>query len=734
MIGDTLQIPGSISQRVGIDNPDMVLAAPVIRPQYDRGATDETPSPLLLPSRRAITTGTLQPLRQLHVNQQHIKSTLQPTGINLSGLNDKLGFHVPARETITPRGSDDEGEDSSTMRRMRKDGKKMSNSRTRRNARSLCIEERARGRSYRQVAPRKALSALPAALPPANSGTASPSERRGRSRDIKPCSRFPESNARLPGPIVIKEDNASGGSDTAAEGEDVGAIETATVEDMLALKETPRRPANRQKLRSYNGLVHRSSNSRLSGTKSLRLTTCSPVQSRQLHRSAQVVQARSRVLSSPCSIDNLVSELVTEPRPSLPSTKSPKCIDSKKNRDISAKSQATLVPPKPVRALSQKSCPTIVKHIANIFAPASPVSSQSELPTEVDGPNSTDVHIPKLPRRTASISLKRIQDQDLENIMGSSIVRIPSPITSPRAVDSDQSSKVTSDSDSDEQGADSGLETPSVPVQRHGPFHWLRHAVPLRKNPLLEARALFQTRQPSSPRPWRSVSYQVLSRGAPGQSSDDSLSRGFLKRSRTSSSATEGGDQKRHYTRWDGVKTPITKEDHPVHWAVLQRKHQQDLRKQASKQSLKHGLISPTSGSPGSNMLSPQPIGLHVHLPYAELDPLHLEAPLRPPRVVSATSLNCNTVNTPSRPMSYRHESSPALTTRHSTTTTPGDFLRLSLSHESLPTASQASLAGSFDSKVAYKACKGEAGYVNFDKVLGLHNHATHQGGVLPQD
>jgi hypothetical protein len=35
---------------------------------------------------------------------------------------------------------------------------------------------------------------------------------------------------------------------------------------------------------------------------------------------------------------------------------------------------------------------------------------------------------------------------------------------------------------------------------------------------------------------------------------------------------------------------------------------------------------------------------------------------------------------------------------------------------------------------LAYNACKGEAGYVNFDKVLGLDNHAAHEGVVALQD
>ncbi|KAJ9109120.1 hypothetical protein QFC21_000448 [Naganishia friedmannii] len=730
LIMDTLQVPGSLASKVRADKRDRGLMAPVLRPQIDGSTIDDIPSPLLLPPRRAMTTGTIQPLRQLHVNQQQHESNAVQTGIDLSGLNDKLGFHAPTRETRTPRGSDDECEFMLTIGRGRRNSKKLSSSHTKRNARSLCIEERATGRASRLVTPRNAVSALPAM----DSGVISPSERRGRTRDVKPCSRSTESTARLPAPIVIKVQTASE-TDRLADDADLGAVATATVEDMLSINQKPSRPSSRLKHRTNNRLVHRTSNNRLSGTKSPRLTSCSPVQPRS---PARPIQSQSRALCSPYSIDDLIGELVTESRPTLASSKLAKDIKHKNDKKL--KTQTTLIPPKPVRALSQKSCPTIVKHVANIFAPSSPASSQAELATDVVGPETPEISMFKSPRRTASISLKRIQDQDLEQIMGSSIVRIPSPISPARAADTDLRAEVTSEQLSEpdlvEEGVLPVLEAPDVPVHRHAPLHWLRHAMPLRKNTSSEARAMFSAGQLASPRPLRAVSYHILSSGATQDASSSSLSKGFLKRSRTASSATEGGDQKRHYTRWDGVETPITREDHPVHWAMLQRKHQQTLREQGSKQSLKQAIIGgPRPHSPISSSQNPQPNTSRVYYSHDHPDTLNKAGAARSLRVVSLTSLAGQAFKTPALPVSHRHQSTPMpMAGRSSATTSPADFLRSSLSHESLLTASQASIARSFDSKLAYNACKGEAGYVDFDKVLGLDNHATHESVVALQD
>jgi hypothetical protein len=121
-----------------------------------------------------------------------------------------------------------------------------------------------------------------------------------------------------------------------------------------------------------------------------------------------------------------------------------------------------------------------------------------------------------------------------------------------------------------------------------GPLHWLREAVPKSAEVVPKARNLLQLASTKSPRAVRAASHQIIT-GFSGSNNpaekSGSSTRIVLKRGRTASTATEGGDQKRHYTRWDGVETRITEEDHPFHWAVLQRKH--ELRKQSSRQSLR---------------------------------------------------------------------------------------------------------------------------------------------------
>lgn len=300
----------------------------------------------------------------------------------------------------------------------------------------------------------------------------------------------------------------------------------------------------------------------------------------------------------------------------------------------------------------------------------------------------------------------------------------------------DLSAEGPSEADLVEEGVLPVLESPDVPDHHHhGPLQWLRHAMPSRKAATSEARVLLPVERLVHPRPLRASSHNILSGGVLQDASSGSLNKGLLKRSRTASSATEGGDQKRHYTRWDGVETPITKEHHPVHWAMLQRKHQHTLRKQGSKQSLKQAIIGPKPDSPVSSSPSPRLNTSRVHHSHGYLDTLDKAASLQPLRVVSLTSLAGQAVASPARPVTHRHKSTPMpMAARSSATTGPADFLRSSLSHESLLTASQASIAGSFDSKLAYNACKGEAGYVNFDKVLGLDNHAAHEGAVALQD
>ncbi|KAJ9110171.1 hypothetical protein QFC20_003023 [Naganishia adeliensis] len=702
------------------------LSSPVIRPQQDRFPTDEMPSPLSLPAQYA-NTPSAQPLKQVSVNQHHPRPTMKENGIGLSGLNDKLGFHVPARETITPRGSDDEGEDLLMFPRAGRNSRS-SNARTHtRNSRSLCIEEKARGRRKHQegetTAPpqRKAFSEQPFRV----AGLTSPSERRGRSRDIKPCSRSTEAEDRLPVPQATVQSHI-GDALGLDDDYDTGAFETATVETMLS-SERPFRPSSRLRLADDARVAHRASLPGSPGATSPRMLMRSTA--RPAQRYSRLAPRPSRNVSDQ-NQTKMVNGLVTENR-SATTGKTRSAKDQKKPNKTSNPMTTPLAPPKPFAALSEKSSATVVKDVTNVFAPPSPVHSIVEL-TDADSSAVSSVNGLQLPRRSASISLKRIQDQDLENILGSSAIRIPSPMTSPRMSVSEEAQYNRLYIPSEEI-VQVTVEPAISPQKNGGPLHRLRDALPTHKGALPKARALPKIANPGIPRPVRSLSHQILSNKTDSRVIEDtsgSLGRSILKRSRTASTATVGGDQKRVYTRWDGVETPITKEGHPVHWEMLQNRQQ--LREQGSKASPKHNLLG-RSRPPTSIPKSSTQLGTTVRPGDTSQPPSpHAVVAVLPSRVVSLTSLAHHAVSSLTRPVSHRHKSAPLRVPSHKSTGNIhqdifGEGLRSSFSQESSAFPSHESLASSFDSKVAYKACKKEEGYVNFDKVLGLDNHASRE-------
>ncbi|KAI5454492.1 hypothetical protein NCC49_003391 [Naganishia albida] len=703
--------PGAGSSRLAIkarfdqslQSQKKQLSSPVIHPQRDWSSTDDVPSPLLLPAQYAVTPSA-QPLKKLHVNRLHPKSTTKEKGIDLAGLTDKLGFHEPSRETITPRGSDDEGEDLLMLPSAGRVGRR-SNTRTyTRNSRSLCIEDKARrkrkqqqGESPSQVTQRKALSEQPCK----SSGVASPSERRGRSRDVKPCSESLESTAGLPASQATIETNhnISPGLDEF----DAGEFETATVEKMLAGGQSAHLSDGLQPVNDARSALRP-------------VLTYFQRTSQMSHGSGESSHSRS---PDPIATQADRSSTDKNAEPGHPQSIKNKAKSSKSSTTTSNPTLSTLTRPRPFTALSEKSCATVVKQATNVFAPPSPANSVLEL---TDGEESaiSSVNSLQLPRRSASISLKRIQDQDLVNILGSSAIRIPSPITSPRMSISEEA-PVDPPYTINEEVVQVTVEPATSPPRNGGPLHRLRDVLPIHKGALPKARALLKIAAPGNPRSHRSVSHQVLPQQVESHDSvnaSGSLGRSILKRSRTASTATDGGDQKRVYTRWDGVQTPITKEDHPVHWEILQTREQ--LRKEASKQSASHGFpTQPRSPVLHSEGKQPSPSG-------------NIESVL-PSRVVSLTHLAHHAVTGLARPVSHRHKSAPLRVPSYKPTGTVHQNLfdvelRPSFSQESLAAPSHDSLASSFDSKVAYKACRKEEGYVDFDKVLGLSNHASREG------
>jgi hypothetical protein len=717
------------------------LSSPVIRPQRDQSSADEMPSPLLLPAQYA-TTPMAQPLKQFRVNKSRPKSATQENGVDLSGLTNKLGFHEPSRETITPRGSDDEGEDLVMFPKPGRDGRRAMPRTHTRNSRSLCIEDKARGRRKQQhgeatvqIPQRKAFSEQPSK----SNGLDSPSERRGRSRDVKPCSRSIESAHRQPVPQVTVE-TYDGYVPVLDEGYDAGAFETATVETMLA-SDNLTESSDRLHLADGDGMPNRGAVPGSSGLTFPRMLARSSVQSTR--RNSQLTTQSWRgseehgFSTPPNGVDKETDKWngeknIVQPR-GVPLPVTDKAKSTKASPTTCNSSLATLSRPRPFTALSEKSCATVVKQTTNVFAPPSPANSIVEL-TDGEGSAVSSVNSLQLPRRSASISLKRIQDQDLENILESSAIRIPSPITSPRMSIAEEA-PIDPPPITSEEIVQVTVEPATSPPKHAGPLHRLRNALPVHKDAMPKARALLKIAAPGTPRPVRSVSHQVLPSQVSCQANDNtsgSLGRGILKRGRTASTATDGGDQKRVYTRWDGVQTPITKEDHPVHWEILQTREQ--LRRQGSKQSPRHGLLAQSRSSVAnaqsnrSGTASESGFGSPPSTPPSP----HAGGSVLPSRVVSLTSLAHHAVSSLTRPISHRHKSAPLRVPSYKPTGTVhqnlfGGDLRPSFSQESLAVPSHESLASSFDSKVAYKACRKEEGYVNFDKVLGLSNHASRE-------
>ncbi|GHJ85497.1 hypothetical protein NliqN6_1899 [Naganishia liquefaciens] len=673
---------------------DRPLQSPVIQPQVDEVQTDRMPSPLLLPPQRSSTVETLQPLRRRRANRHHSPISQDAMNIDLSGLNNKLGFHVPARETITPRGSDDESEDLLyfAKRRGRGSGERGGV----RNSRSLCIEEKALAKSRLvDTHPRQLKNAMSAVPGSRNTGILSPPERRGRSREVKPCSRSLKSISRSVIPSMTVQEHGDDAKDVIKE-KVFAATETRTAEE----KRSTHLPAN--------------------AAGSPRMTFPIPTRS-AAQPTRRPMGERSLSPRAVCTIGTSAGAAPDEAQKDRSEAGRKMSASQDLHSNPTTAISSPILPPKPVRALSEKTCPTVMKNM--VFAPASPVGTKIELADPVSSTLSSSSSL-QMPRRSASISLKRIQDQDLETIMGSSTVKVSSPITSRFPTwHHDLEGVRHAETDLAEEDPP---KAPSNPAS-HGPLHWLREAVPKSAEVVPKARNLLQLASTKSPRAVRAASHQIIT-GFSGSNNpaekSGSSTRIVLKRGRTASTATEGGDQKRHYTRWDGVETRITEEDHPFHWAVLQRKH--ELRKQSSRQSLRHDPLSRAHFPKlAHDTATYQDISLSRNRATSPPSRHHET----PSRVVSLSSLTHQAVSSLARPVSFRHKSAPLRVSGCKHTGDKhqdllGDIHRSSISYESVPDAGGlVSLAASFDSRLAYKACKKEEGYVEFDKVLGLDNH-----------
>lgn len=307
----------------------------------------------------------------------------------------------------------------------------------------------------------------------------------------------------------------------------------------------------------------------------------------------------------------------------------------------------------PMSSLDQKSSPTLVRQKTNILARPLAVTENAALAT--NAPPAQKRH-PADSKRSASMTLKRIQDNDIESMM---------------SLDSSSGSART-------RGSSKSSQRP--------------HSRVCSKSGITHSTGLFQETE-------RHLRTPVSSHGPPSASlrnrTVSPLMAGREKGIYTSATAAKP-DTARMYTRWDGTRTPITESNHPVHWAFLQRQHikqsksKQNLRESSdnmSRQEDLKGLLA--AGTPtDESSISP------VFLPTAVIRESDV-SPVRPP-LKSAQTFPVPISSSPFRPRGHAQLSSGPMS------------------------PSRSLLSTSFDSKVAYEGLKAKAGLVSFDNIVGL--------------
>jgi len=376
--------------------------------------------------------------------------------------------------------------------------------------------------------------------------------------------------------------------------------------------------------------------------------------------------------------------------------------------------------PSVIRALGvedgfeRKARPTLVKQATEVIMVAQNTVATGDISvgTAMQPPDAPPIS------RTASISLKRIQDNDMERVMHAyqTCSRSHSPASQLEAA---YRAHEASNADDTNGSSWETLHRRNVLDRaRNVGADWMKGKD--RAGTLTSlwpgTKGSLGSPSMSTGRPGllnRSVSYAPDS---PSRSKAQAES--CLKAARRQS----GGEITMMHTRWDGTKTPITEKDHPAHWAAL-KEHR--LVRQRSKQSLSDEQPSSQSPSQSSAFAKNQDLG-RVHnsnaAPPVSIDRWrqHLSqanGAHMPPIKIQHGAMSPGEGR--QRP-DYRHARTlplpldTACLSRSPTLTISGHS-----QDGNLPTS--ACSVSSFNAVKAYDQVKSETGLISFDLIPGLN-------------
>jgi hypothetical protein len=366
--------------------------------------------------------------------------------------------------------------------------------------------------------------------------------------------------------------------------------------------------------------------------------------------------------------------------------------------------------PTPQSRSEQKARPSLVKQITDVLL--SPKNGTISL-DENSEPEWTEAERNK----TACISLKRIQDDDMERIMHSyqTQSRSHSPASQLEAIyKAERAQNGTIDS----QGMSwETLHKRNVMDRaRCVGNEWMKagNRKSIDTLPRSPVKPSDSSDRPRGHLRERSISYAVPSptkKMFSAQSNEKMIRR------------QSDGEHTLMHTRWDGSKTPLNEQDHPAHYAAL-LEHR--LKRQRSKQSLKAARNSTISTQDVFGMDKDRETESDRYTPSSMgAPPVAIERWRSQLGHVSGSRnpyTRSSTRQPPPGPDSSRSHHRQNKTQPLSldlTYSRPSSYPRSCHSQESCIPQSACSVS-SFDAKTAYDQVKTEAGYVSFDQILGL--------------
>lgn len=362
----------------------------------------------------------------------------------------------------------------------------------------------------------------------------------------------------------------------------------------------------------------------------------------------------------------------------------------------------------------QKARPSLVKQVTEVIL--TPIGNIAA--PDGDDPGATAARLTETEAlRTASISLKRIQDDDLERSMHAYQTRSRSHSPASHLEAAYRASEAAATTASNGLSWDTLHRQNVMERARHVGNEWFRgrnRAGTLGSVWPNASKDLPPGTIPPIARPGllnRSVSYTGKSTQRSGRDSSSTPS---------TDRRPSGGETILMHTRWDGTKTPITERDHPTHYAALQEHR---LVRQKSKQNLPLKRTSDSTSdhrSSGKDQDVPA-VSLASILPPVSIErwrqQLHQADGRTLPQVKSTGQ---RSPREGPRPV-YRHARTLPLPLDTSNLSRSPTLSRSNTSQDSHIPLSACSGA-SFDVKTAYDRVKTERGLVSFDQIPGLND------------